>query len=44
MGVLRIWKGSYLRSGQTYFVATGAEQIGGPNRLLSLLRQRGYRI
>ncbi len=39
MGVLRIWRGSYLRGGQTYFVVTGAEQMGGPNGLLSLLRE-----
>jgi uncharacterized protein YbaP (TraB family) len=34
----------YLRSGQTYFVITGAAHMGGPDGLLSLLRQRGYRV
>jgi uncharacterized protein YbaP (TraB family) len=34
----------YLQSGQTYFVVTGAAHMGGRGGLLSLLRQRGYRI
>jgi uncharacterized protein YbaP (TraB family) len=34
----------YLRSGKTYFVVAGAAHMGGPNGVLALLRQRGYRI
>lgn len=34
----------FARSGQTYFVVAGAAHMGGPNGVLSLLRQRGYRI
>jgi len=34
----------YLRSGRTYFVVAGAAHMGGPNGVLALLRQRGYRI
>lgn len=34
----------YLRSGQTYFVVVGAAHMGGPNGLLSLLGNRGYKI
>jgi uncharacterized protein YbaP (TraB family) len=34
----------YLRSGKTYFVVAGAAHMGGENRVLALLRQRGYRI
>lgn len=35
---------SWIRSGQTYFVLAGAAHMGGPNGLLTLLRQRGYQI
>ncbi len=35
---------SYAASGQTYFVVAGAAHFGGPNGVLALLRQRGYRI
>ena len=34
----------YLRSGKTCFVVAGAAHMGGPNGVLALLRQRGYRI
>ena len=34
----------YIRSGQTYFVVTGAAHMGGPGGVLALLRQRGYKI
>ena len=34
----------YLRSGKIYFVVAGVNHMGGPNGVLALLRQRGYRI
>ena len=34
----------YLRSGQTYFVVTGAAHMGGSQGLLALLRARGCKI
>jgi uncharacterized protein len=34
----------YLHSGQTYFVVAGAAHMGGSNGLVSLLRQRGYKV
>ena len=34
----------YLRSGQTYFVVVGAAHMGGPNGVLALLRERGFKI
>jgi len=34
----------YVRSGHTYFVVAGAAHFGGPDGVLSLLRQRGYSI
>ena len=35
---------SFLRSGKTYFVIVGMGHLGGPEGLLSLLKQRGYRV
>jgi uncharacterized protein YbaP (TraB family) len=35
---------NYIRSGQTYFVVAGAAHFGGPEGVLALLRQRGYKI
>ena len=34
----------YLHSKETYFVVVGAGHMGGPEGLLALLRQRGYKI
>ena len=34
----------YLQSGQTYFVVAGAAHMGGPEGVLALLRERGYKI
>jgi uncharacterized protein len=34
----------WLRSGKTYFVVAGAAHMGGPNGVVSLLRQRGYKV
>jgi len=34
----------YLRSGKTYFVVVGGGHMGGPNGLLAMLRERGYKI
>ena len=34
----------YMHSGKTYFVVAGAAHFGGPNGILSLLKQRGYQI
>ncbi|HST31340.1 MAG TPA: TraB/GumN family protein [Chthoniobacterales bacterium] len=34
----------FMQSNQTYFVVVGAGHMGGPNGLLTLLRQRGYKI
>ena len=34
----------YIRDRRTYFVVAGAAHMGGPNGVLALLRQRGYRI
>ena len=33
-----------VQSNQTYFVVVGAGHMGGPDGLLTLLRQRGYKI
>lgn len=33
----------FLRSGQVYFVVVGSAHLGGPEGLLALLKQRGYR-
>lgn len=35
---------NYLHSGQVYFVVAGAAHMGGPNGLVSLLKQRGYNV
>ena len=35
---------SFLQSDHTYFVVVGAGHMGGPEGLLALLRQRGYKI
>jgi uncharacterized protein YbaP (TraB family) len=35
---------NYLQSGQTYFVVVGAAHMGGSNGLVSLLKQRGYKV
>ena len=43
----RVWMPKiegFLRSGQTYFVIVGMGHLGGPEGLLSLLKQRGYRV
>ena len=34
----------YLHSGKTYFVVAGTAHMGGPNGVITLLRQRGYRV
>ena len=34
----------YMHSGTTYFVVAGAGHMGGPNGVLALLQERGYRI
>lgn len=34
----------YMHSGKTYFVVAGAAHFGGPNGVLSLLRQRGCQV
>jgi len=34
----------YLHSGQIYFVVAGAAHMGGPGGVVTLLRQRGYKI
>jgi hypothetical protein len=33
-----------LQSNETYFVIVGAGHLGGPDGLLALLRQRGYKV
>jgi uncharacterized protein YbaP (TraB family) len=35
---------NYLQSGQTYFVVVGAAHMGGSSGLVSLLKQRGYKV
>ncbi len=35
---------TFLHSDQTYFVVVGAGHMGGPDGVLTLLRQRGYKI
>lgn len=35
---------AFMKNDQTYFVVVGAGHMGGPDGLLTLLRQRGYKI
>ena len=35
---------TYLASKQKYFVVVGAAHMGGPNGLMALLRERGYKV